>query len=91
MRQRANENFKKAYHHFYFSTFGLIKKSQAMKYKAELLIILVVSIVFAVLLPGFMLDSKTIVLKSIPELIITSLGIFVLLTLAYFAFKKSKN
>jgi hypothetical protein len=62
-----------------------------MKYTVELLVILLLSIGFAVLLPGFMLGSKTIVFHSLSELIITSTGAFVLLSLAYFAFKKIRN
>lgn len=62
-----------------------------MKYTFELLVILVLSIGFAVLLPGFMLASKTIVFRSISELIITSIGAFALFSLVYFAYKKPKN
>lgn len=62
-----------------------------MKFALELLVILFLSIGLAVLIPGFMLASKTIVFRSISELIITSLGAFVLLSLAYFAFKKPRN
>ena len=62
-----------------------------MKYTVELLVILLLSIGLAVLLPGFMRDSKTIVISSLSEFIMTSVGAFVLLSLAYFAYKKAKN
>ena len=62
-----------------------------MKYAVELLVILVLSTGLALLLPGFMLGSKTIVFHNLSELIITSIGVFVLLSLAYFAFKKIRN
>lgn len=62
-----------------------------MKYKIDLIIILIISIGLAVLMPGFMLESKTIIFKGITEFSITSIMAFIALSLLYFSFKNKKN
>jgi hypothetical protein len=59
-----------------------------MKYKIELLVLLAISIGIALILPSFLAESKTIVVKSIFEFVVATLVIFTALILVFFCIQK---